>query len=276
MMEPMSHRISFSYLTLFPDLIRHYLSDALLDKAQKKNILEFNIHNLRDYSTNSYKSVDDTAYGGGDGMVFEMEPLVKALEEIKKNIPVDLKTQVIYLSPQGQKCNHQKICELSTYDHLVFVSGRYAGVDQRFIANFVDQEISIGDYVLSGGELPSLVLTEAISRQIPGVLGDVQSAEQDTFSLGIDGLLEAPQFTKPQKFLNIPVPDVLFGGNHHKISDWKKNISVLVTLSKRPDLLEGKKNIDWLRIFEFYKAISDMDRKNLQITQLDSLLEGKI
>lgn len=272
----MNPKITFSYLTLFPELIRNYLSDALLFKAEQKNILKFNIFNLREYSLNKYKSVDDTAYGGGDGMVFEIEPLVNALATIRKQIPDGLKTQIVYLSPQGKKCDHQIISELATYDHLVFVSGRYAGIDQRFIANYIDQELSIGDYVLSGGELPSLVLTEAISRLIPGVLNDEASAKQDSFSEDMNGFLEAPQFTKPQKFLNYSVPDVLFGGNHQKISEWKKNISILVTLSKRPDLFSDNDQIPWSEISEFYKKINNIDRKNLMINNLELKIENRI
>ena len=271
----MKHKISFSYITLFPELIRHYLSDALLNKAHENNFLKFNIFNLRDHSQTKYKSVDDTAYGGGDGMVFELEPLLNCLAEANKQNSDSDKTQVIYLSPQGQPLNHKKILDLAKYDHLIFVCGRYAGIDQRFIANYVDQEISVGDYVLSGGELPSLVLTEAISRHIEGVLGDKVSAEKDSFSERLEGLLEAPQFTKPQSLNEMNVPEILFGGNHQKISEWQKNISILVTLSKRSDLLIDKK-INWLMINEFYKTVSDSDRKTLQIESLDKELNNKL
>lgn len=265
-------KISFSYLTLFPDLIRHYLSDALLHKAHGKGLLEFNVVNLRDFSKNKYKSVDDTAYGGSDGMVIEMQPLMDGLKLIKDQLPSGQKTQVIYLSPQGQRCDHQKICELAKYDHLIFISGRYAGIDQRFISEFVDQELSIGDYVLSGGELPSLVLTESISRQIPGVLGDQKSAEQDSFSEDLKGLLEAPQFTKPQVLNDVAVPEVLTSGHHQKISEWKKYVSVLVTLKKRPDLLLNNSEINWLMVSEYYKTISDLDKKTLNIENLEDEL----
>ncbi len=271
----MKHKISFSYITLFPDLIRHYLSEALLSKAEKNNILKFNIFNLRDHSETKYKSVDDTAYGGGDGMVFELEPLVNCLASVKKEIPDSKKTHVIFLSPQGQPLNHQKVLELATYDHLIFVCGRYAGIDQRFIANYVDQEISVGDYVLSGGELPSLVLTEAISRHIEGVLGDQVSSQKDSFSIEVNGLLEAPQFTKPQKWNELSVPETLTNGNHQKISEWQKNVSILVTLAKRPDLL-NQKIINWLTVSDFYKNISESDRKNLQIQNLGEKLKNKL
>jgi tRNA (guanine37-N1)-methyltransferase len=275
MMALMKHKISFSYITLFPELIRHYLSDALLNKAQINDVLKFNIFNLRDYSQTKYKSVDDTAYGGGDGMVFELEPLIHCLTEAKAQVSDSKKTQVIYLSPQGQPFSHQKVLELAKYDHLIFVCGRYAGIDQRFIANYVDQEISVGDYVLSGGELPSLVLTEAISRHIEGVLGDKVSAEKDSFSNQLDGLLEAPQFTKPQNLNDMTVPEVLFSGNHQKISEWQKHISVLTTLSKRSDLLNDK-IINWLQVSEFYKSVSDLDRKTLQIEALEEKLNNKL
>lgn len=265
-------KISFSYLTLFPELIRHYLSDALLHKAHEKGLLDFNVVNLRDFSKTKYKSVDDTAYGGSDGMVIEMQPLMDGLKLIKDQIPAGVKTQVIYLSPQGQRCDHEKICELTRFDHLIFISGRYAGIDQRFISEFVDQELSIGDYVLSGGELPSLVLTESISRQIPGVLGDQKSAEQDSFSDDLTGLLEAPQFKKPQVFNGVAVPDVLTSGHHQKISEWKKYLSILVTLKKRPDLVDNNSEINWLMVSEFYKTISTVDKKTLKIEKLEDQL----
>jgi tRNA (guanine37-N1)-methyltransferase len=155
---------------------------------------------------------------------------------------------------------------------LVFISGRYAGVDQRFISEFVDQELSIGDYVLSGGELPSLVLTESISRQIPGVIGDQKSAERDTFSEDLNGLLEAPQFTKPQILNGVGVPDILTSGHHQKIAEWTKYLSILVTLKKRPDLLEKKSEINWLMVSEYYKTISQVDKKTLNIEKLDEQL----
>lgn len=262
-------KIKFSFISLFPDLIRHYVSDALLSKAAQNKILEFNVFNLREYSTNKYKSVDDTAYGGGDGMVFEMEPLVKCLEAVKAKSG-EQKTQVIYLSPQGKKCDQKIICELAKQEHLIFICGRYAGIDQRFIAKYVDAEISIGDYVLSGGELPSLVLTEAISRQIPGVLGDQKSFEQDSFSDELNGLLEAPQFTRPLVYNQSTVPDILVSGHHQNILTWKKHISELVTLAKRPDLLaEASIKINWLETFEFYKSVSTADRLILKIENLE-------
>ena len=275
-------KISFSFITLFPDLIKNYLSESLLFKAEQKNILKFDVKNLRDFANNKHKSVDDTAYGGGDGMVLSIEPLVNCLEDIKKKIHAEnllnkSNIKIIYLSPQGQKCNQQKICELAKYDHLIFICGRYAGIDQRFIANYVDEELSIGDYILSGGELASLVVTESISRQIEGVLGDQKSAEQDSFSESLEGLLEAPQFTKPQIFNDLSVPEVLSGGHHQKISEWQKNVSILVTLAKRPELLEIKKNnLKCIFILEFYKTLSEKDKKVLMIEGLDERIRTKI
>lgn len=268
-------KISFSFITLFPDLIKNYLSESLLFKAEQKNILKFDVKNLRDFANNKHKSVDDTVYGGADGMVLSIEPLVSCLEAVKKDIPTGHCTKVIYLSPQGKKCDHKKICELATYDHLVFICGRYAGVDQRFIANYVDEELSIGDYILSGGELASLVVTESVSRQVEGVLGDQKSAEQDSFSESLNGLLEAPQFTKPQSFNGLSVPEVLSGGHHQKISEWQSHVSILVTLAKRPELLEKKYMINWLLVSEYYKNMSESDKKILGLLNLEQKIKDK-
>lgn len=219
-------------ITLFPDLITAYLQEAIIAKAIGMKLLEVELTNLRDFSDNPYKSVDDAPFGGGDGMLIRPDILEKALLSIKQ--PEDM---VIYLSPQGKLFNQPEAKKLKD-QNLILISGRYGGVDQRFIDKYVDAEISIGDYVLSGGELPALVMTEAISRFIPGVLGKMASAEEDSFK---DGLLEAPQYTRPQNWNGHSVPDVLVSGNHKKILEWKKEMALEVTEKKRPDLLAGKK-----------------------------------
>lgn len=226
--------IKFKVITLFPDLISHYLQDAIIAKAVQLNVLFVELINLRDFSDNPYKSVDDMPYGGGDGMLIRADILEKALLSIKKE-----KQTVIYLSPQGKLFNSTQGDNLiQNGEHeIVLICGRYAGIDQRFIDTYVDQEISIGDYVLSGGELPALVVIEAVTRLIPGVLGNRTSAVEDSFK---DGLLEAPQYTRPQIWNEQKVPDILLSGNHQKIAEWKQKMALEVTLKKRPELLHRK------------------------------------
>lgn len=253
--------MKISFITLFPDFIQSYLSTGLLARAQQNQLFEFEILNLRDHAAGNYKSVDDTVYGGADGALIQYEPLKKALEQAQPSA----ESKVVYLSPQGKKIDQSLIADLKKCEHLILVSGRYAGIDQRFITQFVDEEVSIGDYVLSGGELPSLVLVEALSRKIEGVLGNEQSAQEDSFE---HGLLEAPQFTKPSEIENMKVPEVLMSGDHKKIATWKKNMSVLVTLKKRKDLISSK-DINWMAINEFYNQLTTQDKALLQIENLD-------
>ncbi len=228
--------MKISIITLFPDLVHAYLRDALLAKAIGMKLLEVNVINLRDYSDNPYKSVDDKPFGGGDGMLLRADILEKALQSVQMN-QVDVIQKVIYLSPQGQLLNQKMVqvyAQSEHTSHLILICGRYAGIDQRFIDKYVNQEISIGDYVLSGGELAALVFIESVSRFIPGVLGQLDSAENDSFK---NNLLEAPQYTRPQIWNNLKVPDVLVSGNHQKIMIWKDAMSIQTTLDKRPDLL---------------------------------------
>ena len=227
------NQMKIKIISLFPDLITGYLQDALIAKAINMDILQIELINLRDFSDNNYKSVDDTPYGGGDGMLMRADILEKALLTVKNE-----NQQVIYFTPQGKLLNNELVKSFLNGPELVLICGRYAGIDQRFIDTYVDLELSIGDYVLSGGELPALVLIESISRFIPGVLGKMKSAEEDSFK---DGLLEAPQYTKPQIWNNQSVPEVLTSGHHQKIGEWKKEMALKVTAAKRPDLLKVKK-----------------------------------
>lgn len=220
-------------ITLFPELIQNYLQEALLAKAIAAGLMTVDLINLRRFSDNRYGSVDDSPYGGGDGMLLRADILEKALLSIQSKE----RQRVIYLSPQGRCYNAAEAKKLSSFNEgeIVLISGRYAGVDQRFIDQYVDEEISIGDYVLSGGELAALVLIESASRYIPGVLGHLDSSTQDSFHRG---LLEAPQYTRPQEWNGRAVPEVLLSGHHQKIEDWKNSESVRVTSEKRPDLLK--------------------------------------
>lgn len=261
-------KIKFNIITLFPDIIRSYLADALLSKAISSGIIEVEIIDLRKFSQNKYNSVDDTIFGGGDGMLLQYRPLALALQSVAVNQTdeeIKAKAQVVYLSPQGTKWNHQRAEAFSEEKEVTLICGRYAGIDQRFIHRYVDQEISIGDYVLSGGELPALTLIESISRFIPGVLGHPQSAGLDSFQ---SSLLEAPQFSKPQQEDGLHVPEVLLSGNHQKISEWNKMTSLLVTYKKRPDLLQAQ-NINWNAVKKFYAQMTLKDLIVMDLTDLD-------
>jgi tRNA (guanine37-N1)-methyltransferase len=221
-------------LTLFPEIFQPILDISILGRAQKNNIIQFQLHNIRDFARNKHKQVDDYSYGGGSGMVLSPQPLFDALSHLISEQPH--KPKVIYFSPQGKVLNQQLAKEYARQSHLVLLCGHYEGLDQRVIDNFVDQEISIGDYVLTGGELPAMVFIDCISRLIPGVLGNEASLDEESFS---KGLLEYPQYTRPQDFEGHVVPKVLLSGNHHEISQWRKRESLRNTLVKRPDLLKG-------------------------------------
>lgn len=230
-------KIKVKIITLFPGLIENYLQDAVIAKAIGLSLLEVELINLRGFSDNPYKSVDDAPYGGGDGMLIRADILEKALLSIKDEA---IDQYVIYFSPQGKLLEQELVYqfaneEASEGSEIILICGRYGGIDQRFIDLYVDQEISIGNYVLSGGELPALVFIEAMARFVPGVLGNLDSAKEDTFK---NSLLEAPQYTRPQIWNELEVPEVLLSGNHQKIAEWKRVMAVQVTLKKRPDLLK--------------------------------------
>jgi tRNA (guanine37-N1)-methyltransferase len=222
--------LKFSVITLFPEMISHVLASGVVGSAFKAGLAQLELVNPRGFATDVHKSVDDRPYGGGDGMVMLAEPLIQSLAKLKEV------ERVIYLSPQGQTLTHEKVLELKKYSHLALICGRYGGIDQRFINSYVHEEISVGDFVVSGGELPACLLIDAICRQIPGVLGNLDSALADSFT---EGLLEAPLFTRPQDFQGKTVPQVLLSGNHAKIKIWRRAIALLVTLQKRPDLAKG-------------------------------------
>lgn len=215
-------------LTLFPDMMTSAVSFGVLGGGIEKGLLSVSVINPRDFTSDKHRSVDDRPFGGGDGMVMLATPLKAALDSLGEQ-----KGKVIYLSPQGRSLDHGLVKELVKEDSLTLICGRYGGIDQRIINSEVDLEISIGDYVLSGGEPAALVLIDALSRQIPGVLGHQDSAQTDSFA---EGLLECPQFTRPRDFEAGLVPEILTSGHHEKIQDWKFWVSCLVTLKKRPDL----------------------------------------
>ena len=229
--------MKFSVVTIFPQIIWANLEFGILGKAIDKEKIEVSTYDPRDYSKSPTKRVDDKPFGGGSGMVMEAGPIIKAVEEAKKK---SIDPHVIYLSPQGKLFNQEKAKELADRSNIILISGRYEGVDQRVVDHIVDEEISIGDYVLSGGEIASLILIDSISRQIEGVVGDFQSVEDDSL---YDGLLKHPQYTRPEESEYGVVPKILLSGNHESIRSWKIKKSLENTMKKRPDLLE-KANLD--------------------------------
>lgn len=218
----------FDILTLFPEMFEP-LKQSIIGKAVENHIIELNFINIRDFSKNKHKKVDDTPYGGGAGMVMMPEVVYDSYN----SIPDKENAKVIYLSPQGKLLNQEKVVELSKQKHLILLCGHYEGIDQRVLDEIVDEEISIGDYVLTGGELPALILIDSISRLIPGVLGQNESFEEESFK---DNLLEYPHYTRPREFMNLEVPSVLLSGNHKNIDKWRYEESIKITKERRPDL----------------------------------------
>lgn len=219
---------------------------SILKKAQEKSAVQFQVHDFREFSTNKHRNVDDYPYGGGAGMVLTPQPLFDAVETITKD--TSEKPRVILLCPQGERFSQRKAEELAKEKHLIFLCGHYEGYDERIRAHLVTDEISIGDYVLTGGELGAMVVIDAVTRLLPGVLGKEESHLQDSFSTG---LLEHPQYTRPADFRGMKVPDVLMSGNHKNIEEWRKKESLKRTYERRPDLLEHieltKEEENWLR-----------------------------
>ena len=223
----------FDVMTLFPDVINASVSSSILARAHAAGIINVHTHNIRDFSKNKHRKVDDTPYGGGMGMLMSPEPIVDCYDSFKSALPE--KKRVIYLSPKGGVFNHQKALELSKYDSLVFLCGHYEGVDERAIELIVDEQISIGDYVLTGGELACCVIIDAVSRLLDGVLSDSVCFEDESIA---SGLLEYPQYTKPAVYKGLSVPDVLLKGNHSDITLWRRHASLDATSKHRPELLE--------------------------------------
>lgn len=222
-------------LSIFPEAITPYLQASLLGKAQEKGLVSLSAHDLRAWATDKHRMVDDTLYGGGEGMVMKPEPLVAAIEELRQNYQHG---RVIYLSPQGRPLTQGVVEELAQYQELMLLCGRYEGVDERVLSGWVDEEISLGDFVLCGGEIPALALSEAVVRQVPGVVGKSASLIEESFA---KGLLEYPHYTRPQTFRGQHVPEVLLGGNHAAIAQWRQTEALKRTLEKRPDLIEKSK-----------------------------------
>ena len=225
----------FDVMTLFPEMVERTLGESIIGRAQTAGIIEVKCHNIRDFSTDKHRKTDDTPYGGGMGMVMSCQPIYDCYCHIKSEIPEGNKTRVIYMSPKGRIFNHTIARELAKYDNLVFLCGHYEGVDQRVLDEIVDEDISIGDYVLTGGELPACIIIDAVSRLKDGVLSDSECYENESHASGI---LEYPQYTKPRVFLGREVPEILLSGDHAKIDRWRLEQAVEITRERRPDLLE--------------------------------------
>lgn len=243
--------MKFDVLTLFPEMFDIF-NYSIINRAREKGIVEINIHNIRDYTTNKHKKVDDYPYGGGAGMVMQAEPIYNTVDYIKSKY--GYKPYTILMSPKGKRFSQHRSKQLTEKKHLMLICGHYEGIDER-IMPLVDMEISIGDFILTGGEIASIAIIDSVSRLIPGVLSQEESYEDESFS---EGLLEYPQYTRPEEFRGMKVPDVLLSGHHEKIRQWRRAESLKITLERRPDLLEN--------------AI--LDKKDKKI--LDSLKQEKI
>src|SRR2546422_9448260 len=228
-------------LTLFPEICRAPLNESMMKRAQKNGIVDLSVHNLRDWTQDKHHIVDDTPFGGGQGMVMKPEPIFAAVEELRRQIAEKSKiearkSKIVLMSPAGRRFDQQMAAQLSRESHLIIICGHYEGVDHRVIEHLVDLEISIGDYVLTNGAIAAVVLVDAIVRLLPGARGHELSAENDSFSAG---LLEAPQYTRPAEFRDWKVPDVLLSGNHAEIANWRKEQALKRTRENRPDLLRS-------------------------------------
>lgn len=219
-------------ITIFPEMFREVFDFGIVRRARERNLVDVRVHDLRDFTTDKHRSTDDAPYGGGPGMVMKVEPLVAAVEAIATD-----DARIVLLSPRGAPLLQDKVQELSTVEQLVLVAGRYEGVDERFLLATGAEELSIGDYVLSGGEIPAMVVVDALVRLLPGAISDPKSAEQDSFS---HGMLDYPHYTRPDEFRGFSVPEVLLSGNHAAIRRWRDQKALTDTEARRPELLITK------------------------------------
>ncbi len=229
--------MNFYVMTLFPEMIKDGLNHSIISRAVENSLINVEAIDIRDFTPSKHKKVDDYPYGGGAGLVMQAEPIYNTYMSIKDKLSEN--TKVVYMSPKGRVFNQEIAQELSKEKDLVILCGHYEGVDQRIIEEIVTDEISIGDYILTGGELSAMVIIDSVSRLLPSVLGKAESFEDESFS---DGLLEYPQYTRPQNFLGREVPEVLLSGNHAKIKEWRLQKSLELTLERRPDILKNKED----------------------------------
>lgn len=240
--------MQFDIFTLFPQVFEPYLASSILQRAKENSLLEVRLHNIRDWATDRHHTTDDTPYGGGGGMVMKPEPIFRAVESVLGQSP---NCPVILMTPQGRPFSTAVAQELAQIDHLAIICGRYEGFDERIREHLVTDQISVGDYVLTGGELPALIVIDAVTRFIPGALGDPDGAMDDSFA---SGLLEYPHYTRPEEFRGWRVPDVLLSGNHAEINRWRHRQALLRTITHRPDLLDKLKlSKEDLKFIQEYK-----------------------
>ncbi len=244
-------------ITLFPEMFQGPFDSSIIKRAREQERVQLNLVNLRDYSRQKHRQVDDYPYGGGIGMLIKPEPVFEAVEALRSD-PGE-KSRVVLLCPQGELYNQKKAKDLSREEHLIFICGHYEGIDQRVKDELADEEISIGDYVLTGGEIPAMVVADSIIRLLPGVLSSTESIEEESF---YNFLLEYPQYTRPEVFRGLRVPEILLSGDHEKIRLWRRRQSLLKTLQKRPDLLQ-KAQLNW------------EDKKMLEQIFTDSMLDAE-
>lgn len=242
--------MKFHCMTLFPSLVESVLGESIIGRAQRDGRISLECYNIRDFSFDKHRKVDDTPFGGGMGMLMACQPIFDCFDAVKAKIGENARTRVIYMSPKGRIFNHSVAKELSEYDELVFLCGHYEGVDQRVIDTLVDEELSIGDYIVTGGEIPACIVIDAVSRLIDGVLAADECHEDESVASGI---LEYPQYTKPRSFRGLDVPEVLLSGDHKKIARWRLEEAVKLTRERRPDLL--------LAHPEFEEALKPKEKK---------------
>ena len=226
----------FDIMTLFPDLVGTVLGESIIGRAQSSGHISVNTYNIRDYSEDKHRRVDDTPYGGGKGMLMAAPPIYNCYKQIiDSREDKELSTKVVFMSPSGRVLDQKKAEELSHYDRLIILCGHYEGVDRRIIDEIVDEEISIGDFVLTGGEIPACILVDSVARLVDGVLSDPECHENESIS---SGMVEYPQYTRPYEFHGVKVPDVLISGHHEKINEWRRAEALRLTKENRPDILE--------------------------------------
>lgn len=234
-------------MTLFPEMCERVLDESIIGRSREGGLVEINCINIRDYSTDKHRRVDDTTYGGGTGMIMQCDPIFDCFSELEKSI--GKRPHLIYMSPQGKTLTQQRVKELAKEDNIAILCGHYEGIDERVIEEIVDEEISIGDYVLTGGELPALILADSITRMLPGVLASDEAFEEESH---YSGLLEYPQYTRPYEWHGKTVPDVLLSGHHANIMKWRREKSLERTFERRPDMLKtaelGKKDTEFIRL----------------------------
>ena len=225
----------FGVISLFPEMFSAVCNSGVTSRAVKRGLIEVNVWNPRDFTLDKYQTVDDKPYGGGPGMLMKVQPLRDAISSARQRAPEG--TKVVYMSPQGERLSHSLVTRFHNWGSLLLIAGRYEGIDERILQKEVDLEVSIGDYVLSGGEIPAMCVIDAVSRMVPGVLGDIRNAHEDSFA---DGLLHFPQYTRPEVIDGMEVPEVLMSGNHEKIRRWRLQQALARTYERRPDLLQSR------------------------------------